>query len=117
MCGKFHRHFLPTLLAVFDFGLKKEDHCDTGTNLTYLKLEWASKSEMRQRSGRAGRVKAGLVYHLLPKSLFRVRPRVFFLPLLFVLNHLSAVFLNMTPSFFTGVAGAPEARNGTYAAS
>ena len=55
---------------VIDFGLTKALLCDPFTNYTHLRLEWASKSSMNQRRGRAGRVSEGICYRLIPKQLF-----------------------------------------------
>ena len=44
---------------VIDFCLTKELYSDPQTNYTHLRQEWASKSSLQQRKGRAGRVSNG----------------------------------------------------------
>ena len=44
---------------------------DDSTNLTSLEMEWASKSNLEQRKGRAGRVSAGFCYRLIRKNFFK----------------------------------------------
>lgn len=56
---------VPDIKYVIDFCLTKNLCTDTATNCTSLKLEWAAKSNCRQRSGRAGRVMNGRVYRLV----------------------------------------------------
>ncbi len=55
---------------VIDFGLTKELFCDSFTGYTHLRLEWASKSSMNQRRGRAGRVSNGICYRLVTRRFF-----------------------------------------------
>lgn len=57
---------------VIDFGLTKELFCDPYTNYTSLRLEWASKSSMNQRKGRAGRVRDGICYRLITKRFYEL---------------------------------------------
>ena len=55
---------------VIDFGLTKNVEVDRETNHPTLVMAWASRSQLVQRSGRAGRVGGdGRVYVLLPQSL------------------------------------------------
>lgn len=61
---------VPDIKYVIDFCLTKNLCTDTATNCTSLKLEWAAKSNCRQRSGRAGRVMNGRVYRLVDKNFF-----------------------------------------------
>jgi ATP-dependent RNA helicase TDRD9 len=44
---------------VIDFCLTKELYSDPQTNYTHLRQEWASRSSVNQRRGRAGRVSDG----------------------------------------------------------
>lgn len=50
---------VPDVKYVIDFCLTKELYCDPYTNYTHLRMEWASKSSLNQRRGRAGRVSDG----------------------------------------------------------
>ena len=55
---------------VIDFGLTKNVEVERETNYPMLVLDWASRSQLIQRSGRAGRVDGdGRVYVLLPQTL------------------------------------------------
>jgi HrpA-like RNA helicase len=65
---------VPDIKYVIDFGLTKELYSDPQTNYTHLRLEWASKSSMNQRRGRAGRVSDGTCYRLLPKRFYDLLP-------------------------------------------
>ena len=53
---------------VIDFCLTKELYCDPYTSYTHLRLEWASKSSLNQRRGRAGRVSDGTCYRLITRA-------------------------------------------------
>lgn len=59
---------VPDIKYVIDFCLTKELYCDPYTNYTHLRLEWASKSSLNQRRGRAGRVSDGICYRLVTKA-------------------------------------------------
>lgn len=63
---------VPDVKYVIDFCLTKQLVTDTATNLTSLELLWAARNNLRQRSGRSGRVMNGRVYRLIPKSFFEV---------------------------------------------
>lgn len=45
---------------------------DSQTNVTSLKLSWATKANLSQRAGRAGRVMDGKVYRMIYKEDFDV---------------------------------------------
>lgn len=45
---------------------------DTSTNFTKLEIQWASRANLKQRAGRAGRVMNGRVYRLIPRSFYEV---------------------------------------------
>ena len=53
---------------VIDFCLTKYKQTDTATNMTQLKLDWASKMSLKQRAGRVGRTEFGQVVRLLTKA-------------------------------------------------
>ena len=55
---------------MIDFCLTKALVCDPFTNYTHLRLEWASKSNLNQRRGRAGRVSEGTCYRLVSKPFY-----------------------------------------------
>lgn len=56
---------LPGVHFVIDFCLTKYLLADTATNMTQLKLDWASKMSLEQRAGRVGRIEAGQVIRLI----------------------------------------------------
>ncbi|XP_075145158.1 putative ATP-dependent RNA helicase spindle-E [Haematobia irritans] len=62
---------VPDVKYVVDFCLTKVLVTDTVTSFTTLQLNWASKANCRQRSGRAGRVMNGRVYRLIPKTFYQ----------------------------------------------
>lgn len=45
---------------------------NSANNFTSLELDWASRNNCRQRSGRAGRVMHGRCYRMIPKRMFNV---------------------------------------------
>lgn len=49
------------------------------SNYSMLVMNWASKSNCKQRAGRVGRVSNGRVYRLVPESLFSVSVLFIFL--------------------------------------
>lgn len=61
---------LPPEFSVIDFCLTKTIQTDSATNFSSLCLDWASRNNLRQRSGRAGRVMDGRCYRLIPKHMF-----------------------------------------------
>lgn len=56
---------IPDIDFVIDFCLIKHLEADTSSNLTQLKLVWASKVNLRQREGRVGRTKHGQVIRMI----------------------------------------------------
>ena len=67
---------VPDIKYVIDFGLTKNVEVDRETNYPMLVLDWASKNQLVQRSGRAGRVGGdGRVFVLLPEPLARRLPQ------------------------------------------
>ena len=62
---------IPDIGYVIDFCLTKNMTSDPETNYPRLMLEWASKAQLTQRKGRAGRVGEGRVYRLVPERFSR----------------------------------------------
>ena len=56
---------------IIDFCLTKFLEKDPVTNLTQLKLKWASTDMCDQRKGRAGRTQPGVCFRLIKKDFFR----------------------------------------------
>ncbi len=61
---------MPDIKYVIDFCLTKELYCDPTTHYTNLRVEWASKSSLDQRRGRAGRVSDGVCYRLITREFY-----------------------------------------------
>ncbi|XP_044735251.1 probable ATP-dependent RNA helicase spindle-E [Chrysoperla carnea] len=61
---------VPDIKYVIDFCLTKDLQYDTKTTFTCLQLNWAAKTNCKQRAGRAGRVADGRVYRLVPKYFY-----------------------------------------------
>ena len=60
---------IPDIKYVIDFCLTKNLQTDQDTNYPRLVLDWASKNQLIQRAGRAGRVGGdGRVFTLIPKT-------------------------------------------------
>ncbi len=68
--GKVLINTCPFLFAVIDFCLTKNLSCDSATNYTCLRLEWASKNQCIQRRGRCGRVSAGICYRMVTRKFY-----------------------------------------------
>lgn len=60
------------VFPVIDFCLTKQLITDPGTNFQCLELTWASKANLEQRSGRAGRLMDGRAYRLISESFYKV---------------------------------------------
>lgn len=58
--------------SVIDFCLMKQLKNEMRSNYSMLIMEWASKSNCKQRAGRVGRVSEGRVYRLVPQDMFEV---------------------------------------------
>ena len=57
---------------MIDFCLTKSLYCDDEqTQYKYLKLEWASIANLKQRSGRVGRVSDGTCFRLIAKDFLK----------------------------------------------
>jgi ATP-dependent RNA helicase TDRD9 len=56
---------IPDIDFVIDYCLMKHLEADTSSNLTQLKLVWASKVNLKQREGRVGRTKHGQVVRMI----------------------------------------------------
>lgn len=63
---------VPDVGYVIDFCLTRTLEADNSTGFATLKLNWASKSNCKQRSGRTGRTRSGRVYRLVEKEFFEV---------------------------------------------
>ncbi|XP_067938858.1 ATP-dependent RNA helicase TDRD9-like [Watersipora subatra] len=61
---------VPDIKYVIDFCLTKCLQTDPETNMTCLRMEWASKANCKQRMGRAGRVSNGRVYRLVHRNFY-----------------------------------------------
>lgn len=61
---------IPDVQYVVDTGKSREKRYDQERRLTQLQCTWISKSNVKQRSGRAGRVQNGNYYALYTKSRF-----------------------------------------------
>ncbi|XP_044009648.1 probable ATP-dependent RNA helicase spindle-E [Aphidius gifuensis] len=61
---------VPNVKYVIDFCLTKQLITNPDTNFQGLELTWASKANCQQRAGRTGRVMAGRVYRLIPRSMY-----------------------------------------------
>lgn len=62
---------VPDVKYVIDTCLTKQLWCDPVTNYTHLRVEWASKSSLNQRKGRAGRVSDGLCFRLITRNFYQ----------------------------------------------
>ena len=60
--------------VVINSGKMKEKEYDPYLKLTFLKSSWVSKASARQRKGRAGRVRAGVCFHLFSKQRYESLP-------------------------------------------
>ena len=56
------------VVFVVDTGKINMTSYDPAKNMTTLKPEWVSKSNAKQRAGRAGRVREGICYHLFTRA-------------------------------------------------
>ncbi|VVC33086.1 Hypothetical protein CINCED_3A021098 [Cinara cedri] len=61
---------VPDVSYVVDFCLMKQFKNELKSNYSMLVLNWASKNNCIQRSGRVGRVADGKVYRLVPEQMF-----------------------------------------------
>lgn len=106
---------VPDVKYVIDFCLTKELYCDPYTNYTHLRLEWASKSSMNQRRGRAGRVSDGICYRLVPKAFFdespdQTKPSILREPLSRVILNVKRLRLSGDPARILSMAIQPPKR-------
>ena len=62
---------IPDVQYVVDTGKQRENQYDPTSRITQLKCCWISKSNSKQRAGRAGRVQNGSYYALFTESRYR----------------------------------------------
>lgn len=65
---------IPNIDFVIDYCLIKHLEADTSSNLTQLKMVWASKVNLKQREGRVGRTKHGQVVRMIFEKHFEKMP-------------------------------------------
>lgn len=65
------------LELVIDFCLTKFLTTNRLKNFTSLEMDWASKSSLKQRAGRAGRVSDGRCFRMIPKDFYNVSSQQF----------------------------------------
>ncbi|CAG7724752.1 unnamed protein product [Allacma fusca] len=58
------------IVYILDFCLTKSNCVDSNTNFSSLRPCWTSVNQSTQRTGRAGRVRDGKVYRMVPKEFF-----------------------------------------------
>ena len=63
---------IPDIEYVVDFCLTKYLTTASGSNMSTLQTDWASKQNCKQRAGRVGRVSPGRVYRLVHKNFYDV---------------------------------------------
>ncbi|KAJ3595175.1 hypothetical protein NHX12_004479 [Muraenolepis orangiensis] len=62
------------IVHVVDTGTQKEQNYDPRTKVSCLDTVWISRSNVTQRSGRAGRCQPGHAYHLFPRERLESMP-------------------------------------------
>lgn len=65
---------IPDIDFIIDYCLMKHMETETSSNLTQLKMVWASKVNLRQREGRVGRTKHGQVVRMIFEEHFEKMP-------------------------------------------
>ncbi|XP_044744588.1 probable ATP-dependent RNA helicase spindle-E [Coccinella septempunctata] len=104
---------VPDVTYVVDFCLTKTMVVDEITKFSSLHLEWASHVSCDQRAGRAGRVKSGRVYRLVPKEFYdnhlqkRSVPEMMRSPLEIVVLHTKMLELSEEPKAVLALALSP----------
>eukprot|EP00249_Psilotum_nudum_P014976 c25101_g1_i1 orf=2-2593(+) len=58
------------VVYVVDTGKIKEKQFDPSRNMTTMRVQWTSKASLRQRQGRAGRVRAGFCFRLFTQQIY-----------------------------------------------
>ena len=61
---------IPNITYIIDFCLTKEKNYDLKNESDYLKLNWCSKANLKQREGRIGRLSNGIIYRLIHKKFY-----------------------------------------------
>lgn len=69
---KLNIHLIFIFISVIDYCLTKNLVTDTNTNFISLRLDWAARSNCRQRAGRTGRVMSGRCYRFVTRSFYEV---------------------------------------------
>ena len=62
---------IPDVQYVVDTGKHRENQYDPRSRITHLKCSWISKSNSKQRAGRAGRVQNGTYYALFSENRYK----------------------------------------------
>lgn len=71
---------LPNVVYVIDFCLTKVLTSKFGSQMSFLVLQWASRNNCKQRSGRTGRVQNGSVYRLVSRDFYCKKMREHAIP-------------------------------------
>ncbi|XP_063227426.1 ATP-dependent DNA/RNA helicase DHX36-like isoform X2 [Bacillus rossius redtenbacheri] len=101
------------VVYVIDSGKMKMKNFDSENNVATLQAEWVSRSNSRQRKGRAGRVQPGICYHLYSKGRENLLaeypiPEMLRTRLEEVILQMKILQLGQAHSFLTKVMNSPE---------
>lgn len=82
--------------TVIDFCLMKYLKSDSSKNFTMLEMDWASKNNCKQRSGRAGRTANGRCYRMVTRKFYDVSKKkyslIIFMSKMHAYKHLHTVY-------------------------